>query len=92
MADGEVNFSGVDLVDLGILGGVEVHSELELFLGSVRDSVLRHVLDESLLEFKLFLGDSGVSEDSEDVLHIENWVFVNLKIIIIYQPRLYKLG
>ena len=69
VADGEVVLSGVDLLDLGVLLGEEAHSELELLLGSVGDSVFRHVLDESLLELEVVLGDGVVSEDSEDVLH-----------------------
>jgi len=73
VADGEVLLSGVDLVDLSILLGEEAHSELEFLLGSIGDSVFRHVLNESLLELELILGDGVVSEDSEDVLHGENW-------------------
>jgi hypothetical protein len=72
VTDGEVLLSGVDLLDLGVLLGEEVHSELEFLLGSVRDSVFRHVLNEGLLELELILGDDGVSEDSEDGLHGES--------------------
>ena len=74
VADGEVVLSGVDLLELGVLLGEEAHSELELLLGSVGDSVFRHVLDESLLELEVVMGDGVVSEDSEDVLHGEGLV------------------
>jgi len=70
VSNGEVFLSSVDLVDLGVLLGEEVHSKVELFLSSVRDSIYRHMFDEVLLELKFLLGDHVVSEDFKNVLHI----------------------
>jgi len=50
VGEGEAVLFGVDLLDLGINLGVKGHSEVELLLGSVGETVLVHVGDEVLLE------------------------------------------
>ena len=48
VSDGEVGLLSVDLVDLGILLGEEVESEVVLLFGSEVESVSGDVLDEGL--------------------------------------------
>merc|ERR1719420_2461166 len=50
VSNGEGVLGGVDLLDLGVHVGEEVHSELELLLGSVGETMGVHVLEEVLLE------------------------------------------
>jgi hypothetical protein len=46
VSNGEGSVLGVDLVDLRFLLSEDVHSELELLLGSIGESVFVHVVDE----------------------------------------------
>jgi len=54
----------VGLLDYGVLSGELLHSELELLLGSVRESVLSDVLVEGLLHL---VGDGGLAGEEARV-------------------------
>lgn len=64
VSNGEVGLLSVDLVDLGILLGVEVESEVVLLFGSEVESVSGDVFDEGLLELHgdWLFAELGVTE------------------------------
>jgi len=63
VSENERVLGSVDLVDLSILLGKEVHSEVELLLGSVGDTILGNVLHEGLLELNRDWGLAGVDAE-----------------------------
>jgi hypothetical protein len=64
VSDDERVLGGVDLLDLGVLLGEEVHSELELLLGSVVEAEGVDVLNELLLHLN---GGWGLAREDAEV-------------------------